>query len=103
MKSVAIYCGSSMGSSPRYAEVAKEMGKELARRNLRVVYGGGNVGLMGTVADAALDAGGEVDGDIPRQLIDREMARAGVTDLEVVVTMAQRKTSKKAQADAFIS
>ena len=91
-----------MGSSPRYAEVAKEMGKELARRNLRVVYGGGNVGLMGTVADAALAAGGEVVGVIPRQLIDREMAHAGLTDLEVVDTMAQRKTRMEELADAFV-
>ncbi len=91
-----------MGSSPRYAEVAKEMGKELARRNLRVVYGGGNVGLMGTVADAALAAGGEVVGVIPRQLINREMAHAGLTDLEVVDTMAQRKTRMEELADAFV-
>ena len=91
-----------MGSSPRYAEVAKEMGEELARRNLRVVYGGGNVGLMGTVADAALAAGGEVVGVIPRQLINREMAHAGLTDLEVVDTMAQRKTRMEELADAFI-
>ena len=102
MKSVAIYCGSSLGNSPRFAQVAQDMGAELARRGLRVVYGGGNVGLMGTVADAALDAGGEVVGVIPRQLINREMAHTGLTHLEVVDTMAQRKTRMEELADAFV-
>lgn len=102
MKSVAIYCGSSLGNSPRFAQVAQDTGAELARRGLRVVYGGGNVGLMGTVADAALDAGGEVVGVIPRQLINREMAHTGLTHLEVVDTMAQRKTRMEELADAFV-
>lgn len=102
MKSVAIYCGSSLGNSPRYVEVAQQMGRELASRNLRMVYGGGNVGLMGAAADAALEAGGEVIGVIPRQLIDREMAHSGLGELEVVETMAQRKTRMEELADAFI-
>ena len=102
MKSVAIYCGSSLGNSPQYVEVAQQMGRELASRNLRMVYGGGNVGLMGAAADAALEAGGEVIGVIPRQLIDREMAHSGLGELEVVETMAQRKTRMEELADAFI-
>lgn len=102
MKSVAVYCGSTLGNSPRFEEAAQQVGAELARRGLRMVYGGGNVGLMGTVADAAVAAGGEVVGVIPRQLIDREMAHAGLTELEVVDTMAQRKTRMEELADAFL-
>lgn len=102
MKSVAVYCGSTLGNSPRFEQAAQQVGAELARRGLRMVYGGGNVGLMGTVADAAVAAGGEVVGVIPRQLIDREMAHAGLTELEVVDTMAQRKTRMEELADAFL-
>lgn len=102
MKSVAVYCGSTLGNSPRFEEAAQQVGAELARRGLRMVYGGGNVGLMGTVADAAVAAGGKVVGVIPRQLIDREMAHAGLTELEVVDTMAQRKTRMEELADAFL-
>lgn len=102
MKSVAVYCGSSHGNSPRFVEAAQEMGAELARRKLRLIYGGGNVGLMGVVADAVLAGGGEVVGVIPEQMINREMAHVGLTSLEVVDTMAQRKTRMEELADAFI-
>lgn len=102
MKSVAVYCGSAFGLSPKYKEAAQTLGAELAARGITLVYGGGNVGLMGTVADAALEAGGEVTGVIPRQLVDREMAHPRLTRLEVVDTMAQRKTRMEQLSEAFI-
>lgn len=102
MKSVAVYCGSAYGLSPKYREAAQALGAELARRDITLIYGGGNVGLMGEIADAVLEAGGQVIGVIPHQLVDKEMAHRGLTKLEVVDTMAQRKTRMEQLSEAFI-
>src|SRR5687768_3137171 len=82
---ICVFCGASAGRDPAHAAFAREVGAGLARRGIGVVYGGGRVGLMGAVADGALDAGGEVDGVIPRRLVDRELAHGGVR-LHVVET-----------------
>lgn len=103
MKSICVYCGSNAGASPVFAEHAAALGTRLAREGLRVVYGGGNVGLMGTVANAALAAGGEVHGVIPRQLADWEVAHRGLTGLEVVGTMHERKRRMFELSDAFVA
>ena len=103
MKRVCVYCGSSLGNQKIYREMAEAMGALLARRGIGLVYGGGNVGLMGVVADAALAAGGEVIGVIPRALADREIAHAGVTDLRVVDSMHTRKALMAELSDAFIA
>jgi uncharacterized protein (TIGR00730 family) len=103
MKRVCIYCGSSPGSLPEYAAAARHCGTVLAERGLTVVYGGGNVGLMGTLADAALTAGGEVIGIIPRRMIARELGHAGVTSLIPVDSMHQRKQKMADLADAFLA
>lgn len=103
LASVCVFCGSSTGHDPRYAAAARELGAALARRGLRLVYGGGQVGLMGLVADAALAAGGEVVGVIPRQLNRREVAHEGLTRLEVVESLAERKLRMGALADAYVS
>ncbi|MDQ6924667.1 MAG: TIGR00730 family Rossman fold protein, partial [Candidatus Eremiobacteraeota bacterium] len=96
---VCVYCGSSAGNDPRFAAVARAFGAALARAGIGVVYGGGRVGLMGAVADAALEAGGEVIGVIPRFLEDREVAHRGV-DLRVVESMHERKQLMSELSDA---
>ncbi len=101
--SVAVYCGSSHGARSSYTRAAREMGAGLAARGLRLIYGGGAVGLMGEVADAVVEKRGAVTGVIPKQLLDLELAHPGVTDLEVVDTMAQRKTRMEQLADAFVA
>ena len=103
MRSVCVYCGSNAGGDPAYAAQAKALGTRLAAENLALVYGGGNVGLMGVVADAALDAGGEVVGVIPRQLVDWEVAHKGVTRLEVVESMHERKARMFDLSDGFVA
>ena len=103
MKRVCVYCGSSLGNQKIYREMAEAMGALLARRGIGLVYGGGNVGLMGVVADAALAAGGEVIGVIPRALADREIAHAGVSNLRVVDSMHTRKALMAELSDAFIA
>ena len=103
MRSVCVYCGSNPGSRPVYAERAGQLGTRLAQEGLAVVYGGGNVGLMGIVADAALAAGGEVIGVIPEQLVGWEVAHRGVTRLEVVANMHERKARMFDLADAFVA
>ena len=103
MKRVCVYCGSSTGNQPIYREMAETMGGLLARRGIGLVYGGGNVGLMGVIADAALAGGGEVIGVIPRSLADREIAHDGVTDLRVVESMHTRKALMADLSDAFIA
>lgn len=100
---IAVFTGSSPGSSPRFAEEAARLGEALARRDIGIVYGGGRVGLMGVVADAALRAGGEVIGVIPQDLADREVAHEGLTRLEVVDSMHTRKARMAGQADAFVA
>ena len=103
MRSICIYCGSNTGSNPIYAERAAALGTRLARQGLAVVYGGGNVGLMGVVADAALAAGGEVVGVIPEQLVGWEVAHTGLTRLEVVANMHERKARMFDLSDGFVA
>ncbi|BCS35413.1 putative cytokinin riboside 5'-monophosphate phosphoribohydrolase [Luteitalea sp. TBR-22] len=103
LRSVCVYCASSLGADPRFAEAARTVGTTLARRGIRLVYGGGRVGLMGMVADAALAAGGEVVGVIPAFLQAREVHHTGVTELLVVESMHARKAAMADRADAFIA
>ncbi len=103
MKRVCVYCGSRAGSDPRFAAKAAELGKRLATEQLTLVYGGGNVGLMGVLADAALASGGEVIGVIPRQLVRWEVAHQGLTSLEVVASMHERKARMFDLSDAFVA
>jgi uncharacterized protein (TIGR00730 family) len=103
MKSVCVFCGSNPGNDPVYADAARAMGAEIARRGLVLVYGGGAVGLMGIVADAALAAGGEVHGIIPRALREKEVGHYGLTRLEVVETMHIRKARMAELSDGFIA
>ena len=103
IRSVCVFCGSSGGSRPAYAAAARQVGERLARRGLRLVYGGGRVGLMGAVADGALAAGGAVIGVIPEALMRRELAHAGLTELYVVASMHERKALMAEAADAFIA
>jgi hypothetical protein len=100
---VCVYCGASSGRNPRYAEAAHAFGGVLARRGLGLVYGGGRVGLMGAVADGALAGGGEAIGVIPRELVDRELAHAGLTELHVVGSLHERKATMAELADAFVA
>ncbi len=102
MSSVAVYLGSSMGSDPAYAAAAAGLGRVLARRGIRLVYGGGRVGLMGVLADAVLTGGGQVTGVITRALEDKEIAHHGLMDLTVVHTMHERKAMMADRADGFI-
>ncbi len=101
MRRLCIFCGSSMGQDPVYAEAAQQMGHALARRGLALVYGGGHIGLMGVLADAVLAEGGEVLGVIPRSMVERELAHRGLTELHVVETMHQRKALMADLADGF--
>jgi uncharacterized protein (TIGR00730 family) len=103
MRRVCVFCGSSVGRQPAFAEAAEAMGALLARRGIGLVYGGGNVGLMGVLADAALKHGGEVIGVIPQALADREIAHTGVTTLHVVDSMHTRKAMMAELSDAFIA
>ncbi len=98
-----MFCGSSEGARPAYAEVASELGTEVAERGIRLVYGGGKVGLMGAVADAALSAGGEVVGVIPKALLQKEIGHEGLTDLRVVGSMHERKTAMAELSDGFVA
>lgn len=103
LRSVCVYCASSVGADPRFAEAAREVGTTLAARGIRIVYGGGRVGLMGILADAAMTAGGHVTGIIPAFLQAREVHHTGVTELVVVESMHQRKSEMASRADAFIA
>jgi uncharacterized protein (TIGR00730 family) len=100
---ICVFCGASPGNEPRYVAAAHDVGEGLARRGIALVYGGGRVGLMGALADAALDAGGEVIGVIPRGLVDRELAHPGLTELRVVGSLHERKAVMADLADAFIA
>ncbi len=91
MQSLVVYCGSSPGTNPIYAEVAKELGRAMAERNIRLIYGGGGFGLMGNVADTVMEYGGEVTGVIPNFLADLEVAHQTLTELHFVETMHERK------------
>ena len=103
IKALCVYCGSSSGANPEYTEAATAFGTRLAKEGIALVYGGGKVGLMGTVADAMLAAGGRVIGVIPRQLVEKEVAHTGLSELQVVETMHERKTRMYELSDAFVA
>jgi uncharacterized protein (TIGR00730 family) len=100
---VCVYCGANRGRDAAYAQAAQAMGRTLARRGIGLVTGGGRVGLMGVVADAALDAGGEVVGVIPEALMRKELAHAGLTELVVTASMHERKARMAELADGFVA
>lgn len=102
-RSLAVYCGSSNDVEERFVETARRVGRCLAERGIAVVFGGGHVGLMGAVADAALAAGGRVHGVIPEKLFELELGHQGVTSLEVVRTMHERKHRMAELADGFMA
>lgn len=103
LRQVCVYCGSNPGADPAYREMTVALATELVRRDIRLVYGGGAVGLMGILADAVLDAGGEVIGIIPEFLHSREIHHDRVTDLRIVSTMHERKAMMAAESDAFVA
>jgi uncharacterized protein (TIGR00730 family) len=103
IRSVCVFCGSSVGSRAEFAASAREVGKALAARGLELVYGAGHIGLMGILADAALAAGGRVVGVIPQAMVERELAHHGLSELHVVRTMHERKALMADRAGAFIA
>src|SRR5262249_20813791 len=100
---ICVFCGSSTGRSHVYADTARQVGAAIARRGLGLVYGGGQVGLMGIVADAALGAGGQVIGVIPRALATKEIAHDGLSELHVVPGMHERKALMATKSSAFLT
>jgi len=103
VKRLAVYCGSALPADPVYVEAARHVGRSLTLRGIGIVYGGGRLGLMGAVADAALEAGGEVVGVIPEALVSAEVAHRGCTELHVVQTMHQRKALFTDLSDGFMT
>ncbi len=102
MRAVCVFCGSAAGERPAYLAAARELGALLARRRLNLIYGGGHVGMMGALADAALAAGGRVTGVIPQHLMRPEVAHQGLTELVIVESMHTRKRTMAGRADAFL-
>ncbi|MFP5518962.1 MAG: TIGR00730 family Rossman fold protein [Bdellovibrionia bacterium] len=100
---ICVYCGAKNGSHQVYQETAKELGKMLAQSNIELVYGGGHVGLMGTIADSVIQNGGKVIGVIPQKLVDKEQAHHSIQDLRIVEDMHQRKAMMANLSDAFIA
>ena len=103
MKRLAVYCGSATPADPAYIEVARLVGRSFAERGIGLVYGGGRLGLMGALADSALEAGGEVIGVIPEALVNTEVAHRGLTELHVVGGMHQRKQLFTDLSDGFVT
>lgn len=103
MKRICVFCGSSVGVRPVYASAARAMAAELVGRRIGVVYGGGGIGLMGVLADAMLERGGEVIGVIPRPLASKELAHTGLTEMRVVESMHERKALMASLADGFVA
>jgi uncharacterized protein (TIGR00730 family) len=103
MKRVCVFCGSSKGARVEYAAAAKALGQALVKRNIGLVYGGSNIGLMSVIADAVLEEGGEVIGVIPQSLVRREVAHQNLTEQHIVNTMHERKALMAELADAFIA
>jgi len=103
MKRICVFCGSSAGSKPEYRASAQQLGAELTRRKIGLVYGGGNVGLMGAIADSVLEAGGEAIGVIPEHLMSREIGHNRLTKLHIVRSMHERKALMSDLSDAFIA
>lgn len=102
MQKFCVFCGSNPGGEPAYSEAAVNVGRLIASRGGRLVYGGGRVGLMGSVANAALEAGGEVIGVMPRSLVEKEIAHTGLTKLHIVESMHERKALMEKLSDAFL-
>jgi hypothetical protein len=103
MRAICVFCGSNPGRRPEYLTATAELGRLLAGQGIRIVYGGAHVGAMGALADAALAAGGEVAGVIPRHLVDAEVAHEGLTELHVVPSMHERKALMAQLSDGFIA
>jgi uncharacterized protein (TIGR00730 family) len=103
LSSICVFCGSNAGAQPAYVETAEAVGRGLAQRGVRVVYGGARVGMMGALADAARSAGGEVVGVMPQAMFDREIGHTGLDDLRVVGSMHERKALMAELSDAFIA
>ncbi|HKF02331.1 MAG TPA: TIGR00730 family Rossman fold protein [Candidatus Sulfotelmatobacter sp.] len=103
MKRICVFCGSSAGSRPEYRACAEQLGAELVRRNIALVYGGGNVGLMGAIADSVLQAGGKAIGVIPEHLMAHEVGHKHLTKLHIVPSMHERKALMADISDAFIA
>jgi uncharacterized protein (TIGR00730 family) len=103
MEWICVYCGASEGQREVYRTAAEQFGRTLVDRDLGLVYGGGDVGLMGAIADAVLDAGGEAYGVIPETLVDREQAHDGLTELDIVGSMHDRKARMVELADGFVA
>jgi len=103
LKSICVFCGSKSGNDPQYQQSAIELGRLMAQRKMTLVYGGGSVGLMGVIADAVLESGGQVIGVIPRNLATRELIHPGVTEMHIVEDMHTRKAKMSEYADAFIA
>lgn len=103
MERICVYCGASEGQREVYRQAAATFGRTLVERDLGLVYGGGDVGLMGVIADAVLDAGGEAHGVIPQSLVDREQAHGELTELDVVESMHARKARMVELADGFVA
>lgn len=103
MNSICVFCGSNLGKSPAYKEKATELGKLLVKRNIKLVYGGGNVGLMGAIADTVLAEGGQVIGVIPEFMQVKEVVHTGLTELIVVKSMHERKLKMSELADGFVT
>lgn len=103
LKSLCVFCGSSQGNRPEYEQVTQAFGRLMANEGLQLVYGGGDIGLMGALADAVMDAGGEVIGVIPDALLAREVGHRGVTELRVVESMHERKALMADLADGFVA
>jgi len=103
IKTVGVFCGSSLGANPRYRESAAELAQYLLKNNLVLVYGGANVGLMATLADTMLREGGNVTGVMPESLVKKEVAHAGLTEMIIVKSMQERKQAMARLSDAFIT
>ena len=103
LSSVCVFCGSNSGADPAYVKAAADVGRSLAERGMRLVYGGAHVGMMGVLANAAMEAGGAVTGVIPRQIVDLEVAHDHVRDLRIVDSMHERKALMADLADAFVA
>src|ERR1700732_2146118 len=103
LRRICVFCGSSSGARPVYQQAAQTVGQLLCRRGIELVYGGGNVGLMGTLANACLKEGGRVIGVIPQALADKELAHTGLTELRIVSSMHERKSVMADLSDAFVA
>lgn len=102
-QSICVFCGASLGTNPAFAEAARNVGRYLAGNGIRLVFGGGSVGMMGAVADGCLEAGGEVVGVIPTYLVGRELAHPGATEMVEVDTLLERKKLMAELSDGFVS